>query len=482
MSAFVQRLQPLLLIAGLLAACSSTVASPATSSGVPDQSGLPVAPELEAYWESHGGEAVLGPALERPRQAGSRTLQAFANIELVHDPLEGDSARVSAMGLGRRLGLVEPPVPPPASGAAQYFPETGHSLYTGFAQAFDQLGGLSFAGAPIGEAHFTGGLILQCFENIGLYREEDAPPSDVHLLAYGLAAYPDQRSAILSDLEIVLPPGPHTRPFASLLDRLGGEAVLGQPLGDPYAAEDDVMEQVFERAVLFAPQGQPDLARLRPLGLALGPAEPGVPPSSDPDSLYFAATGHNIERAFARFYRTHDGERFLGLPLEEAEVRGELLTQRFENAVLEYHDDLPERLAVQLAPLGRAYAPPTVPVPSPTPAPVEGPAPAPGPGAVEIRTWVERPFLRPGETQRIHVEVLRPDGLPWFGVVPVVQIVTPRAAFFVDVPPTDAEGSTRVDLIVPDLEPGEIVNYEVAVAGEHGLGYAIGQFAGRLSP
>lgn len=478
MSARLRQLQPLLVIVTLLAACTSQ-AAPSTT---PVQGALQVAPEIEVYWSSHGGGAVLGPPLERPRHAGSRTLQAFANIELIYNPTAAASDRVSAMGLGRRLGLAEPPVPAPASAGDEYFSETGHTLYTGFYQAFSQLGGVSFAGAPIGEVRFTSGLIVQYFENVGLYREENAPPSDVHLLAYGLAAYPDRASSLPSDLEVVLPPDLHARPFASVLDRLGGEAVLGQPLGEPRAAEDGALEQVLERAVLFAPPGQPDLARLRPLGLALGAAEPGVSPSADPGSLYVATTGHNIDQAFVQFYQTHGGQRLLGLPLEEANIRGAILTQRFENVTLEYHDDLPEQLAVQLAPLGTGYAPSTVSTPVPTPPPAEELTPPIGTGAVEVRTWVERAFLRPGETQRIYVQVLRPDGLPWSGVVPIVQIEPPGVGFFVDVPPTDAGGNTQVDVSVADLGPGVIVNYEVAIAGEYGLGYAVGQFAGRLSP
>jgi hypothetical protein len=40
---------------------------------------------------------------------------------------------------------------------------------------------------------------------------------------------------------------------------------------------------------------------------------------------------------------------------------------------------------------------------------------------------------------------------------------------------------TAVTFTIDGLAPGEIVTYDVAVAGEAGIGYASGQFAGGFS-
>lgn len=462
---------PGLLLAGavLVAACGPA--------GPPAPSQLPDAPAVTApllgFWERQGGAAVFGAPLEPARAEGGVQSQLFLNVELALGP----DGVVRATPLGRRLGLAEPPVPPPAGPAARYFPATGHTLYTGFAAAYARLGGEAFAGAPIGEVRFGEGRIVQVFENLGLYREEAAAPSDVRLLALGVAASSPADVGAHVRRGAVLPPGLQARPFAPFLDRYGGEALFGRPLTEPYLTEEGDLEQVFERAVLYAPPEAPGQARLRPLGLLLGPAQPAVPPGPEPGDLYFTSTGHTVRWAFAAFYRLHDGERLLGLPLEEAEMLDGVLRQRFENAWLEFRFELPSPLAVQFAPLGLDYAPagPVVPLPSPTPGARGG-----GTGEIVVRTWVEAPILPAGAAQRVTVEVLAPDGRPWPGLVPLVRVQTPRAAFFADVPPTGADGRTEFTLRIEDLRPGEIVNYEVAVSTDLGAAYALGQFVARL--
>lgn len=461
----------LLAAAALVAACGS--AGPPTLS--PPSDAPAVAAPLTGFWESRGGAAVLGAPLEAARIEDGVRRQLFVGVELVLGP----DGVVHAAPLGRRLGLAEPPVPPPADPAARYFVTTGHTLYTGFAAAYDGLGGEAFAGPPITEVRFDGGFIVQIYESLGLYREETAAPSDVRLLALGLAAGQDLDVGGYLRQGAILPPGLRARPFADFLDRYGGEALFGRPLTDPYRTAEGDLEQVYERAVLFAPPEAPGQARLRPLGLRLGPAEPSVPPSPEAGDLYFSSTGHNVRWAFAAFYRLYDGERLLGLPLEESETLDGVLRQRFENAVLEYRFDLPTPLAVQFALLGLAYEPegPTTPLPSATPG-----AAAVASGEPVVRTWVESPLLAPGAAQRVTVEVLAPDGRPWPGLTPLVHVQAPRAAFFADVPPTGADGRAEFPLWIEDLRPGEIVNYEVAVSTDLGPGYAIGQYVVRLGP
>jgi hypothetical protein len=181
---------------------------------------------------------------------------------------------------------------------------------------------------------------------------------------------------------------------------------------------------------------------------------------------------------FAEFYRAHDGELLLGLPLGEAVMQGEVLTQRFENAVLEYHFDLPSALAVQLAPLGASLIGASTPTTA-APAPVSGqpsPTPAGSQATVIVRTWVEHSVLPAGATQRIFIQAALSGG-----VVPVVRVDGPRSSFYPEVPPLDANGYAELTLVVEDLLPGEIVNYEVAVAGERGVGFAVGQFISGIS-
>jgi hypothetical protein len=456
-----------------LGACTSGI------SGNGADGGLGVAPEFARWLEARGLAAEFGDSLIPARAQGGLLRQVFVSAELIYDPRSSSDTSVGLVPLGLALGLAEPPEPPPPDPAARYFTETGHAVYTGFLEAYGRLGGEAVVGAPISEVYFEEGLIYQYFENLGFYREETAAPSDVHLMAFGVAFLGEEAPRL--EGEAFLPPGLRPRPFAGFLDLYGGEAFFGRPLTDPYVTADGVVEQVYERAVLWASAEAAEEARLRPLGLALGPADPPVEPSSEPGAAYVAATGHNVHPAFAGRYEALRGEEVLGLPLGEASADGARLTQRFENGILEYRDDLPTELAVQLVPLGRTYTPPVIPQVGEASA-ASPPTPMPASGEATARTWAQHHILEPGTEQRIFIEVMRPDGTPWSGVVPLVRVAAPQGALYPIVEATGPDGQCSFTLQMEGLSPGEIITYEVVVSGEYGTAYAIGQFAARLAP
>jgi hypothetical protein len=467
----------LLLGAGLLVGCTSNR---------PDVSlnafgDIPIDDQFEEFWSDHGGLSTFGPPIEPARGEGSLLRQMFLNAELVIDRNASSGNSVELAPLGKRLGLAEPPVSPQSAEGSRYFPATGHMLYAGFTQAYDEVGGQAVAGAPISEVKFRDGKILQYFENLGLYREENDAPSEVRLLALGLAARPERLASLVGDVLLVLPPEIMLRPFGQFMDRFGGESLFGHPLTEPFFTQDGAVEQIYQRAAFYSSVRDPSVVLLRPLGESLGPADAPAPQVDDPDSLYFSETGHNVQWAFAEFYQSNSGEEILGLPLEESHIEDGLLVQRFQNTVLTYHYDLPEHLAVQFAALGTAYlesidagvVPPTPVDPGSTPTA----APDAAPTIVDVTTWPERPLAPIGNPQWIWIEVLLPDGTPWVDVVPLLVVHGPRSDFYPSVPATGTEGRTSLVLVMEDLQPGEVVNYDVIVSGEFGIGHAQGQFA-----
>jgi hypothetical protein len=446
---------------------------------------ISIAAELEDFWKTHGGLATFGPPIDIPRSEGSILLQTFLNAELFVDRSTSGRASVELAALGRHLGLSEPAASPLATEGSRYFSATGHMLYAGFAQTFAELGGEVVVGAPISEVKFRDGRILQYFENLGLWRQENDPPSEVHLLALGLASRPERSAFMVGNVTYVLPPEIMLRPFSDFLDRFGGESLFGPPLTEPFFTQDGAIEQIYERVAVYSSVTEASTVQLRPLGESLGPAEAPVPQVDDPDGLYFTETGHNVRWAFAEFYRNYHGEQLLGLPLEESHIEGSQLVQRFQNAVLIYQYDFPSHLAVQLAPLGTAYMqsmaagviPPTSAHPGITPTPdTETDLPI-----VLVSTWPEQPMSPVGSPQWIWIEVRLPDGSPWIGVEPLLVVHGPRSDFYPIVPATGAEGRTSFVLVLDDLRPGEIVNYDVIVSGEMGIGHAQGQFAATWS-
>lgn len=490
------------LVGSLLSGCSNI----RTPDAALEDGDLTVADVFDAYWTEMGGLGSLGPPLGPAVVEDDLQRQTFLNAELVFDSRATTPSHIYLEQLGRELGLAEPAVVEPSKTGVQYFKSTGHTVFTGFVQAFEELGGASVLGPPISEVSFRDGLVVQYFESAGLYREQSAAPTEVHMLALGLAAKSGADRSPPPGFQAVLPPGLRPRPFGAFLDRYGGESIFGVPLSDPHLASDGSLEQIYERAVLYSPSGAPAEVHLRPLGRSLGPADAANPRPIDPEAPYFAETGHSIGLAFTGFFIDHGGQDILGLPLGEATSDDGVLSQRFENAVLQVRFDLPAPLSVVLAPLGRDYlgrAPTTVeatstsppstsvsastPSSEPTSAPTLAPTLAPtvtettAAGAAVVKTWVEKAILPQGAEQTIFVEVTRVDGTAWAGVAPVIVIDAPLGKIVPPVPLTNPEGLTAVTFRIEGLAPGEIVTYDVAVAGDDGIGYASGQFAGGLS-
>jgi hypothetical protein len=461
---------------GLLIAAAAAIVTACTSSTPRGDALYPSAPEFEAFVADHGGARTFGTPIEPRQQDGQRVRQAFANAELVYDPALPDGDRVSLTALGYNLGLATPAVVRSQPGAA-YFESTGHALDPRLQASYESIGGESVAGAPIAEAILREGFVVQYYEALGMRLRPESPADEVEFLAYGYAA----REGVRPPAGIVLPPDARSRPFALFLDPYGGEAVFGRALTGPYAAADGALEQVFANAVLYAASDSPGSVRLRPLGAALGEADPAVTGPSDTVGMYIPQSGHYVLWAFVNFYRAHGAEAVLGLPLEEGKTFEGVLRQRFENVILEYRPELPAHLAVQLAPLGVSYAASGMPADATAEAvATAAPAHAACEGVAAVSTRAELAILPTGGLQRISVQVQRPDGTAWSGVTPIVVVHAPGGDLYPVVPPTDVEGQTAAALSVDGLRTGEIVNYEVVVAAEQCTGYAIGQFAGGM--
>jgi hypothetical protein len=170
------------------------------------------------------------------------------------------------------------------------------------------------------------------------------------------------------------------------------------------------------------------------------------------------------------------------MPLEEARLAGDVLRQRFENAVLEYQFLLPAHLAVQLGPIGRDYLAglPSESLRSLAPISPTATAPVAGPSlTLRVEIQVQYPVLPLDRPQVLTMSVYDSQGAPQEGVVLLVVLRGPRSEVSPAFPPTATDGVTRLEVVVPDLLPGEIVNFEVLATSASGMGYAFGQYAVR---
>lgn len=440
--------------------------------------GLDVAPEFRESWSHGGGLATYGPPISTPRREAGRVRQTFLAVEMVYQE-SASGGEVNLAPLGWALGLAEPAEPPIDGQGETYDSETGHTVYTGFEGLYDKLGGKAVVGGPISEVVFRDGQIVQYFENLGLYRPENASPAEARLIALGLTYRPPAGSFGLDTESVLLSGLIRERPFASFLAPHGGEALFGQPLTDPYLAEDGALEQVYERAVVYSPDGSEQGAALRPIGSWLGPAAESVPPAEAPGTIYFDETGHNVQWAFADFYRAHAGRRLFGLPLGESSLQGEVMVQRFENAVLTYRFDLPPALAVQLAPMGQAYlaSRPAPIAEAVSPADVALPAAEGAEQDLQLAAALGAAVLAPGDEQTITLRVTRSDGSPVEGVPVVLEWIGRRSERKKTLVATDEDGRTSWSWRDSDASPGEIVNVLAGAKQGEAHGAALLQYA-----
>ncbi len=148
-------------------------------------------PEVSAFYQTQGGEAMFGPAISGGRYEGGRLCQYFTRARLEFWPENPPAYQVMPGLLGVQLGKVQPPIDPataPLNDAERrYFPETGHVLSFAFKRFWEQNGGIDLLGYPITELLFEAGRTVQYFQRARLeWRPENPEQSKVMLGELGL--------------------------------------------------------------------------------------------------------------------------------------------------------------------------------------------------------------------------------------------------------------------------------------------------------
>lgn len=161
------------LLAGLLAACGLGPGEEPTA--VPP-SGIPVAPEFLPFYQTHGGQRVLGePISELFEGENGRFLQYFRNLRLDYDPASG---AVSAAPLGEwaLTGLTEQSLAPtPENSPARAFPNSSYTVQDQFRAFYESYAGETLLGPPISPQLQVEGLRVQYFANGRLEWRPEAP-------------------------------------------------------------------------------------------------------------------------------------------------------------------------------------------------------------------------------------------------------------------------------------------------------------------
>lgn len=328
----------------------------------PEAGVYPVDVVFREFYRALGGVEVLGPAISGPVQKDGSLCQYTANVLMCYDANAGEMDHLQLYPLGKQMGQRDDPqvlIQPGNSRAID-----GYVIYDEFVYLYDKLRGARYAGHPLTQVRFNyqQNRIEQYFENVGFYRDMNQPRGQVHLIAYGSASCleecqydPPPTGAVIGGQSVV------EQPFLIPILRMGGIPIFGQPLSRPYIAKDGNLEQVYEKAVFYAPRGQLNHLNLRKVPLILGVAF-SLPSQRINDSrmvFYPIANGlgFNVPGVFDRFIAGHGSKEISGQPISEiTKVEGQnLYRQCFENYCLDYDPNATNGMNIHLSPIGERY-------------------------------------------------------------------------------------------------------------------------------
>jgi hypothetical protein len=147
--------------------------------------------------------------------------------------------------------------------------------------------------------------------------------------------------------------------FLHAFDAWGGSRSLGYPITEPLVQEGRIV-QYFTYARLEDHPDNPGgrVVKLSMLGERLGRWCPPldarrVPPVSEPDARYYAASGHAVRGDLLYYLDANGGIERFGFPIGEPLASDGVLVQDFQRMRLVWHAGADQRVTMEAS--GRAY-------------------------------------------------------------------------------------------------------------------------------
>lgn len=442
------------IILMLLAGCA-----PVTSPALTPTATVEVDPVFREFYLRLGGETTLGRALLPMQLENGIYLQYTAAALMEYDPKASSSVPYALAPLGEKIfhSDIQGDLPDQSDGSVV----NGFVIFSKFTSIYQQFGASQFAGNPLSQpmVDWKRGIILQYFQNVGLYTSLTDTKDGVHLLAYG--SYDCRLTCSYSAAGIDSPVDQDLieQPF---LDRVldWGFDLTGKPLGSYYSATDGSIEQVYEHVVLFASPGQVQKLLLRSLPAQVGIASTALVAEQDAQGLTFVpvdkSLGHNVATIFMQYIQAHGGESVSGLPTTEIFSEGNLYRQCFTNYCLDYDPDSSDT-GVQPAALGEEYL-----KTHPNPAATQNDATERG---TDLKVTVNQVTLSTDEKQTLQIRVIdRKTKAPVVGLDAKVTVTLPDGSQrFYSFPGTDAQGASSTTLDAIQAANGTIIPFSVCL-------------------
>ena len=426
-----------------------------------------------SFYESLGGEELLGPALSPIFENRGVQYQYTAGALMVHNPGAPANQKFTLAEVTKGWNIQEPAEPVPQDPSVPYI--NGHVVWEEVLPLYQKYGAAIF-GVPLTGVKYNldKRQYEQYFSNVGFYRSENDPPGveSIHMLHFGAIMCGDACGSMggIAVSDEPLKPAPASDDalqnadsiFMEIASRLGLE-FTGQPLKETYQAQDGMFEKVFENVVLYADPLNPTQIKLRPLPNILGiPADPPVPPSGV-QGTYFYQTGdnlgYNVPEIFMDYVTLHGTMEISGPPITELHaILNDYSRQCFTNLCLEYHANAPENLRIRPSAFGHDYL-------NRFSGGSIQPQVEPSPGVIRVQVWEGYPLVATYENQFIGVAIYE-DDKPLSGVEFVLTINMPDGSSPVYyLIPSTSDGQSQIILNPIEAPNGTTVSYKMCVLG-----------------
>ncbi len=339
-------------------------------------------------------------------------------------------------------------------------------VYEEFLPLYDQLGGAPITGKQLTPVRYNlqEKRIEQYFENVGFFRQMNAPDQKIQLLAYGAyncnekCQFTARQSAAVNINATTV-----SMPFLSYLKRFGQLEAFGEPLTAPIEIQPGLIQQVYQNAVFIGNPALPETIHLLdvPVRLGLKQDVPGPQIYSLNDNMVFymvsSPNGFHVPSVFDQFIMKHGGRELSGSPLCEVFEESDHIRQCFQNYCLDY---LPDRQEVLMVPLGERFLE-TMNIQTEQVVHFEYNA-----QTVSIHIEEKSAHVSLNEEQELHIQVLRTENrTPLQNITAELTITLPDGdEYQYDVPATDQYGVSKVTIpVIKRVQNGSVLSYSVCL-------------------
>jgi hypothetical protein len=468
----------LLILCTLISGCTS-ISSDSQPISSPEYQ---IDPLFREFYESDGGKALLGAGISPIFSHDRFKFQYTVAGLMVYDPqaIEIQHNSLALLGdemVGQQEVWGEKNITPVRT-------QADYAVLEEFLPLYRKLGGKEKLGIPLTPPRLNPelGRYEQYYSGLGFYRMVNDKPGSVKLLAYGVWKCGDSCNQPRGGDNAVLLSEKIASVFVPWIEQIGLD-YSGFALSGLYTSVEGYPTQIFENIVLVQDPAHPEKVRLLPLPQILGVYPDPIKNAAEIKGMIFIPEegnqGYFVPQKIYDYLQLHGGIQVSGMPIGDLKFVQENVNQQcFERMCVQEDGRVGGQLRIHPAPLGYMFlqlAGKGVPgspglnesYPSrgqeSTPE-LQPPNNNENPGDdLMIQVWELYPWVSSKHIQEINTSIY--DGKKALANIdPILTVYLPDESPLIEhMPPTDADGQTRIDISPMNVPNGTLIPYQVCI-------------------